>query len=66
LRSNAFVNPLRRHNLTLTPQASSAGTDEQRLATRLLHDPGMRRSRRVQDSQNFVAAMDQFLQVRRF
>ena len=31
-----------------------AGTDEQRLATRLLHDPGMRRSRRVQDSQNLA------------
>jgi hypothetical protein len=43
-----------------------AGTDEQRLATGLLHDPGMGRSRRVQDSQNPVSAMDQLLQARRF
>jgi hypothetical protein len=44
----------------------SPGTYEQRLATGLLHDPGMRRSRRVQDSQNLVPAMDQLLQARRF
>jgi hypothetical protein len=36
-----------------------ASADEQRLATDLLHDPGTRRSRRVQDSQNPVSAMDQ-------
>jgi hypothetical protein len=38
-----------------------AGTDEQRLATGLLHDPGMRCTRRVQDSQHLVSAMDQGL-----
>jgi hypothetical protein len=40
----------------------AAGTDKQRLATGLLHDPGMRRSRWVEDRQDSVSAMDQFLQ----
>src|SRR5271166_129752 len=43
-----------------------AGTDEQRLATGLLHNTGVRRSRRVQDSQNLVPAMDQLLKLCRF
>jgi hypothetical protein len=43
-----------------------AGADKQRLAPGLLHDPGMRRGRRVQHRQNLVPAMDQFLQARRF
>jgi hypothetical protein len=42
------------------------GADKQCLAPGLLHDPGVRRSRRVQHRQNPVAALDQFLQARRF
>ncbi|MGB9643546.1 MAG: hypothetical protein WA709_38130 [Stellaceae bacterium] len=38
-----------------------AGTHEQSFATGLLHYPGMRRTRRVQDSQHLVSAMDQGL-----
>jgi hypothetical protein len=41
-----------------------AGTHEQSFATGLLHNPGMRRSQRVQHRQNLVSTMDQCLQVR--
>jgi hypothetical protein len=41
-----------------------AGTHEQSFATGLLHNPGMRRSQRVQHLQNLVSTMDQCLQVR--
>src|SRR5215510_2522969 len=43
-----------------------ASADEQRLATRHLHNPGVRRSRRMQHRQDLVSAIDQFLQARRF
>ena len=39
----------------------SAGADEQCLAARLLHDPRVRRARRVQYRQSLVAAVDQRL-----
>ena len=38
---------------------AAAGADEQRLATGLLHDPGVRRSRRGEDRQDPVSALDQ-------
>jgi hypothetical protein len=41
----------------------AAGADEQGLAAGPLHDPGMRRGRRVQHRQYLVAAMDQLLQA---
>ncbi len=40
----------------------AAGADEQRLATGLFHDPGMRRARRMQYRKHLVAAMDQLLE----
>ena len=39
----------------------TTGADEQGFAPGPLHDPRMRRGRRVQYSQHLVAAMDQFL-----
>ena len=39
----------------------ATGADEQGFAPGPLHDPRMRRGRRVQYSQHLVAAMDQFL-----
>ena len=41
----------------------SAGADEQCLTAGPLHDPGMRRGRRVEDRQHLVPAMDQILQA---
>ena len=55
-----------RHRRDRVAPAYSAGADKQCLAAGFLHDPGMRRRRRVQHRQNLVAAMDQFLQSRRF
>jgi hypothetical protein len=44
----------------------AAGADKECLAPRFLHNPGMRRSRRVEHRQNLVSPVDQFLQARRF